>query len=44
MLGVYEFENACFERFYQSTLCKMYYILVIVIMSKLCSARVGKLM
>ncbi len=42
MLGMYEFENSCFKRFYQSILCKMYYIIVIEIMSKLYSARAGK--
>ncbi len=42
MLGMYEFENSCFKHFYQSVLCKMYYILVIEIMSTLYSTRVGK--
>ncbi len=42
MLGMYEFENPCFKHFYQSVLCKMYYNLVIEIMSTLYSTRVGK--
>ncbi len=43
MLGMYEFEHSCFKRFYQSTLCKMYYILVIEIMSKIILCKSGKI-
>ncbi len=42
MLAMYEFENSYFEHFYQSILCKMYYIFVIEIIYKLFSARAGK--
>ncbi len=37
MLAMYEFENSCFERCYQSILYKMYYIFVIEIIYKLLS-------